>query len=39
MASGLAQKAVDYILEHKDSEPKPMYQFSIRRKVNQLLFP
>ncbi|AHW60647.1 hypothetical protein SAMN05444285_12372 [Draconibacterium orientale] len=24
MASGLAQKAVDYILDHQDSNPKPV---------------
>ncbi len=24
MASGMAQKAVDYILEHQDSNPKPV---------------
>ncbi len=39
MASGWAQKDVDYILNHQDSNPTSIMQFPKRRKVNQLRFP
>ncbi len=32
MASGLAQKAVDYILDHQDSNPKPVLKSSKKKK-------
>jgi antirestriction protein ArdC len=32
MASGLAQKAVDYILNHQDSNPKPVIPMSKKKK-------
>ena len=32
MASGLAQKAVDYILDHQDSDTKPVVPLSKKKK-------
>jgi len=32
LASGLAQKAVDYILDHQDSNPKPVVPVSKKKK-------
>lgn len=38
MASGLAQNAVDYILDHQDSNPKPVVPASKKKKSKSTSF-